>query len=248
MELVALRSDRRGLRATRLTRHVSSSRQGTTVRSVQRTWPIRHRSVVLWPVIRLLRDPTTRLKQRVGVVGVIALGACLLGGCGTRSSLNSGAGEPNDGAGLFQGVVTDVIDGDTIAVEFGAPFEVVESIRLLGIDTPEKPGGPRPPECGGTSATEYTQAALPAGTAVWVARDVETRDVYGRLLAWIVRSEDGTNINLAIVEAGHATALSIAPNHALRSEVSVAADRARSEKRGFWAECGGLPYPLSENE
>lgn len=146
------------------------------------------------------------------------------------------------------GTVTAVVDGDTITVEFAAPFDRTETVRLLGIDTPEKPGGPRPPECGGDSASAFTTAVLPVGTAVLLARDIETRDVYGRLLAWVIRAEDATNVNLAIIEAGHATALSIAPNNALRSEVSVAADRARSDKRGFWTECGGPPYPLGEGE
>lgn len=148
----------------------------------------------------------------------------------------------------LRGVVADVVDGDTVTVEFGAPFNVTETIRLLGIDTPEKPGGPRPPECGGEAASAFTRALLPIGTAVMLARDRETRDVYGRLLAWVLRVDDGTNVNLAIVEGGHATALSIAPNHALRSEVSLAADRARRNQRGFWNECHGLPYPLGPDQ
>lgn len=198
---------------------------------------------------RILRRDHTRRAPRWLLSGPavgFAVAMSVAGACSQTDGSGRAEGTQAQSGGGVIGVITDVIDGDTVAVELAEPFNVIETVRLLGIDTPEKPGGPRPPECGGSSASAFTNAAIPAGTTVLLARDRETRDVYGRLLAWVIRASDGANINLAVVEAGHATALSIAPNNALRSEVSGAADRARRNKRGFWSECGGLPYPLAE--
>ncbi len=131
--------------------------------------------------------------------------------------------------------MTAVVDGDTLIVDVDGRSE---TIRLLGIDTPEKTGGPRPAECFGDQATDHARALLPAGTDVLLTRDEETRDQYGRLLAYVHRS-DGLFINQHLVEAGFATTLFFSPNIAQRDAFSAAADLARREWRGFWQACGG---------
>jgi len=78
----------------------------------------------------------------------------------------------------------ETIDGDTIEVrrEDGA----VERVRLVGIDTPETGLGSPPLECYGPEASRFT-ADLLAGAdgAVYLEKDVEERDRYGRLLRWV---------------------------------------------------------------
>lgn len=143
---------------------------------------------------------------------------------------------PSTGATPFglAGTVTAVHDGDTIDVEVDGSTHVV---RLLGIDTPEKAGGPRPAECFGQEATEFAEGLLPLGTEVLLARDVETRDQFGRLLAWVHR-QDGVFVNLVLVETGHAEPLFFAPNDALEPLFTTAGNHARRDMLGFWTACG----------
>src|SRR3954449_8811553 len=77
--------------------------------------------------------------------------------------------------------VTRVVDGDTIHVAIGGHDE---TIRLIGINTPETVDPRSPVECFGQEAHEHTEQLLPKNTEVRLVRDVEARDRYGRLLAY----------------------------------------------------------------
>lgn len=155
------------------------------------------------------------------------------GGCGQPA--------PSETVELGPTIVVDVIDGDTIEVDFGSTTEVV---RLLGIDTPEKTGGTRPPECFGDEASAFTDKLIPVGTEVSLHLDIEARDQYGRLLAFVHRSSDDLFVNLTLVEHGYATAYVVAPNLAFSESFEHAGDVARKEQRGFWAACGGSDIAL----
>lgn len=140
-----------------------------------------------------------------------------------------------------RGRISSIVDGDTFEITVQSHTVVV---RLLGIDTPEKLGGPRPGECFGAEATDFAERLVPVGSQVWLSRDHETRDQYGRLLAWIHR-DDGVLVNLAMVESGHATALFFAPNDDLEPLFEQAAWAARRLDRGFWPACGAADVVLS---
>ena len=138
--------------------------------------------------------------------------------------------------GAGQATVTKVVDGDTIEVRVGGEEE---KVRLIGIDTPEThgPGGLR--ECFGAEATRRAEALLPAGTGVRLVRDVEPRDRYGRLLAYVYRTEDGLFVNLALAVEGYAATLTYPPNVAHAKELDAATRTARRADRGLWQRCGG---------
>jgi micrococcal nuclease len=135
--------------------------------------------------------------------------------------------------------VIDVADGDTIVVRVAGQRETV---RLIGIDTPETKDPDEPVQCFGPEATEATEALLPRGTPVRLERDAEPRDQYGRLLAYVYRS-DGLFVNLALAEQGFADVLSIAPNTAHAGDVRAAVDAARAGGRGLWGGCAGFGVP-----
>ena len=135
-----------------------------------------------------------------------------------------------------QAVVSQVIDGDTVVVDFGGSRE---NVRLIGIDTPEPRGGYQPAECFGDEASDFTRQLLPGGTAILVSRDVEPRDVYDRLLGYLYRAEDGLFVNLALVESGYADTLNIPPNDTFADTFAAASSRARAEQSGLWGACGG---------
>ncbi|MCU0312138.1 MAG: thermonuclease family protein [Acidimicrobiales bacterium] len=133
-------------------------------------------------------------------------------------------------------VVREVVDGDTIRVAVDGR---TESIRLIGVDTPETVHPTEPVGCYGPEASARTTELLPPGTPVDLERDREERDTYGRLLAYVLRRSDGLFVNLELVRGGFAEVLTIAPNTAHTRDFTAAAAEARREGRGLWAACSG---------
>lgn len=131
-------------------------------------------------------------------------------------------------------VVVDVVDGDTVEVRVDGR---VEAVRLLGIDTPETVDPHRPVGCFGPEASARTAELLPVGTAVSLERDVEGRDHFGRLLAYVFRAGDGTFVNEALVAEGYAEVLVIDPNRAYADRLRAAEAAARAAGAGLWGSC-----------
>ena len=113
-----------------------------------------------------------------------------------------------------------------------------EKVRLIGIDTPEsvKPG--TPVQCFAREASDQTKHLLPAGTPVRLERDVDGRDQYGRLLAYVFRRNDGLFVNLSLVRDGFTVVYTVPPNVAHVEEFTRAASDARQSNRGLWSRCG----------
>ena len=132
--------------------------------------------------------------------------------------------------------VKNVVDGDTIDVRLGSR---TETIRLLGIDTPETKHPTKPVECWGPEASAHTAELLPPGSDVWIERDAEARDRYGRLLAYVHRGDDDLFVNMELVAGGWAVPLSIEPNVAHQSSFAEAAMSAESADLGLWGRCHG---------
>src|SRR5207342_1065137 len=105
--------------------------------------------------------------------------------------------------------VVDVLDGDTIVVRRAGGRD--ETIRLLGIDTPETHHPTKPVGCYGPEASDYTTARL-TGKTVRLEDDVEPRDIYDRRLAYVYL--DGHRFNDELLQKGYARLLVIPPNGA----------------------------------
>ena len=127
--------------------------------------------------------------------------------------------------------VEAVVDGDTIAVDGG------ERVRLTGIDAPESVKPASPVECFGIEASRHLKSMLPRGTRVRLVGDVEQRDRFGRLLAYVYRASDGLFVNAAMVRDAYAQPLSIPPNVAHAEELAALARSARAAGRGLWSAC-----------
>jgi micrococcal nuclease len=129
--------------------------------------------------------------------------------------------------------VVRVVDGDTIRVRIG---DRIERVRYIGIDTPEsvKPG--TPVQCFAKRASA-ANSALVAGRRVRLVADVEHRDRYGRLLAYVYREPDGAFVNAQLVRDGFARTLTIPPNVAHAAELARLAAQARIAGRGLWSAC-----------
>jgi micrococcal nuclease len=160
---------------------------------------------------------------------------------------SAGAGDQSTALGVpldaVEAAIAQVIDGDTVIVDFEGTRE---NVRLIGIDTPEPHGGYRPPECFGDEASAHTRQLLPDGTAVLLTRDIEARDVYDRLLGYVYRASDGLFVNLELVESGHADTLSIAPNDTFAADFATAAARARAASTGLWGICGSADVLVAD--
>jgi micrococcal nuclease len=127
--------------------------------------------------------------------------------------------------------VVDVLDGDTIIVARG---DQRDTIRLLGIDTPETHHPTKPVQCYGPEASDYTTRRL-SGQLVRLEDDVETRDIYGRHLAYVYIH--GRRFDDELLEKGYARLLVIEPNHAhARTMLDEELD-AKRHRRGLWGEC-----------
>lgn len=155
----------------------------------------------------------------------------------------AGCAEAESSAPAAPGIATVVrtVDGDTIVVDLDGRRE---NVRLIGIDTPESVAHDRPVECFGPEAKARMAELLPEGTEVRLERDVEARDRYDRLLAYVIRPDDELFVNLALVAEGYAEANRYPPNLARQAELDAAEEQARSDHRGLWPVCGGTDVPI----
>lgn len=172
---------------------------------------------------------------------------------GTSSNSNSGAestaengdadAADGDAASAAIGIPTDafaatvnyVHDGDTLYLDDGG---TELKVRLIGLDTPELASQQNPDaeECYGVEARELLRDFLPEGTSVWASEDREPEDRYGRSLLYVYL-QDGTFVNLAMVELGAAEALKVGLNDRYWTELREAEDDAYAANLGMWGSC-----------
>jgi micrococcal nuclease len=153
-------------------------------------------------------------------------------GCGN----DGGSDEPS---GPISARVTHVVDGDTIDVELAGGDE--DTVRYIGIDTPETVKPDTPVQCGGPRAHEVNER-LVGGRTVTLRFDAERRDVYGRLLAYVYLPGAGPGgsplfVNAELVRRGLARTLTIPPNDSFASLFARLAARAGAAGRGLWGHC-----------
>ena len=141
--------------------------------------------------------------------------------------------------------VTRIVDGDTLKVFY---LEGEESIRLIGIDTPESRVNKKTKKDAkrsgqdietiiamGKRATEYVESLVKPGGLITIEFDVQERDRYKRLLGYVYLS-NGKMLNEEIVKAGYASVMTIPPNVKYKDRFLIAYQEARKDKRGLWGE------------
>ncbi len=165
------------------------------------------------------------------LVCLLVVIAAVLGG---RAVLGGG-----DASGPRQGRVVRVVDGDTLHVRIDGREETV---RLLGIDTPElhRPG--TPVECGARAAAREMQR-LAAGRRVTLVPDrtQDARDRYGRLLAYVeAQAPAGLDLGEAEVRHGWASVYVYGGRAFARvGRYRAAARKARAGRTGVQRACAG---------
>ena len=164
------------------------------------------------------------------------IAVALVAGLGDRLDVlgRLGVGPPAADAGAGQVVrVARVVDGDTIKVAGpGGP----QTVRYIGMDTPEtkKPGTPI--QCFGKRASHENER-LVKNERVRLVVGADPHDRYGRLLAYVFRVRDGMFVNERLLEGGFARTLTIAPNDRYASHFAAVQARARASRTGLWGAC-----------
>ena len=140
---------------------------------------------------------------------------------------------------IFYSVVK-VVDGDTLALNIDGQNQ---TLRLIGIDTPETVDPRKPVQCFGVEASNKAKEIL-TGQKVRIEKDSTQGelDKYDRLLAYVFL-EDGTNFNKMMVEQGYAYEYTYDLPYKYQAEFKLAEQTAREQGRGLWAKdtCNGEP-------
>lgn len=144
--------------------------------------------------------------------------------------------------------VSRVIDGDTVVLNINGKDE---TIRLIGINTPETKDPRKPVECFGYEASSKAKELL-ENKKVTLTPDStqDTRDKYGRLLGYI-HTEDGLFFNLEMIKQGYAYEYTYNTPYKYQEDFKQAQNEAQQAKRGLWASdtCNGeLTLKANETE
>lgn len=127
--------------------------------------------------------------------------------------------------------VTRVVDGDTFQVDFNG---TKEKVRLIGVDTPESVHPDVSKNVAeGKIASEYAKRKL-GNKEVGLEFDVQERDVYGRLLAYVWL--DGEMYNKHLLTTGYAKVATYPPNVRYVDDFTALQKTARENNVGLWGE------------
>jgi micrococcal nuclease len=158
------------------------------------------------------------------IVGVVLLLA-------TRGDDPGSPGGRESPAQRAEAEVVEVVDGDTARVTIAGREE---SVRYIGIDTPESVIPGERPECFGKEAALLNRE-LVEGEPVTLVFGRERRDRYDRLLAYVYIGE--RLVNAEIVRRGYARTLEIAPNTDFADRFARLQQAAANAGRGLWGAC-----------
>jgi micrococcal nuclease len=139
--------------------------------------------------------------------------------------------------------VLRVVDGDTLKIAYdGRP----ESIRLIGIDTPESRINKKARKDAarsdhdievittmGKEAARYVRTLVKEGAVISIEFDVQKRDKYRRLLGYAYLP-DGKMLNEEIIKAGYASVMTYPPNVKYQERFVKAYREAREGQRGLY--------------
>jgi micrococcal nuclease len=135
------------------------------------------------------------------------------------------------------GTVVAVVDGDSIHVRVEGR---IEKIRYIGVNTPEVRHPTKGEEPGGREAAAVNRR-LVEGKQVRLELDVQRRDQYGRLLAYVW--VDALMVNAELVRQGYAQVMTVPPNVRYQTLFVALQREARAARRGLLLG-GGLEGPL----
>jgi len=142
--------------------------------------------------------------------------------------------------------VVSVTDGDTLKINIDG---TTETLRLIGIDTPETVDPRKPVQCFGKEASNKAKELL-SGQKVRIEKDSTQgdRDKYGRLLAYVWR-DDGLFYNEYMIKQGYAHEYTYDMPYKYQSDFKSAQTYARENQLGLWSSstCNGDTTQASDS-
>lgn len=130
--------------------------------------------------------------------------------------------------------VARVIDGDTIKLEDG------QTVRYIGIDTPETKHPQKKLQCFGKEAKDKNKE-LVEGKMVRLEKDISETDRYWRLLRYVYvpteASPSGLFVNDFLVREGFASAATFPPDVKYSDYFIHLQQSAQMNKKGLWKSC-----------
>lgn len=132
---------------------------------------------------------------------------------------------PSPNPNITYAKVTNVVDGDTFKIESG------ETVRMIGIDTPETVHPSKPIQCYGKEASLKTEELI-EGKEIRLEKDISEKDKYGRLLRYVYVGD--IFVNEYLVKEGYAISSSYPPDIKYQDKFVEAQRLAQEENNGLW--------------
>ena len=172
----------------------------------------------------------TRFNVTVNAAGLVVLAACLWFFSACALDVTE--------APEFRALISRTIDGDTVVVEWvgGQPKDCSssETVRLIGVDTPETHNVPSP-EPFGPEASAYTKRYTGDPCLVVFDAVSDRRDKYGRLLAYIYLDDKVRSLNELLIFGGYGRYYGSFPfAKDLMAKFKAAEESAKKNKKGLW--------------
>jgi len=148
-----------------------------------------------------------KIKKKISrKIAFVALACFLLLLVGIVAAVNSKSSSSKSSSPRIErrGLVTQVIDGDTIVIDN-------KRVRLVGIDTPELHPTPEP---GAVEAKQFVEGLCLGKEVGLDVDDIRPKDKYGRTLAVVYIDVGGSwvNLNAELLHRGLAEVLYISPS------------------------------------
>lgn len=128
--------------------------------------------------------------------------------------------------------VTSITDGDTIKVNING---TIETLRIIGLDTPETVDPRKPVQCFGEEATNKAKELLSGKMVTLESDPTQTdRDIYGRLLRYVFL-QDGTDFGKYMIASGYAYEYTYKTPYKYQSAYKSAQANAKANNLGLWS-------------
>ena len=187
-----------------------------------------------------LSSPARQRKIFRLLVTIVGLLVAILAALDHKGAIKKGSGKDWEVFDQKTAHVTRVVDGDTLHIRLQDGTE--EKIRMLGIDAPEMHDDTtHQPAYWAQNATKYLHDRADGKDVILRLEPLETRDRYGRLLAYIYLS-DADCLNFDCIHDGQVFA-DRRFKHSYKPQYEQSENEARRAKRGIWADMNESRMP-----
>jgi micrococcal nuclease len=128
--------------------------------------------------------------------------------------------------------VSHITDGDTFIANING---IQQTIRIIGINTPESKKPNTPIQCYAKKAADYLASLIPPGTVIQLQVGRAPQDKYNRLLAYVWKGDQ--SISELLLINGYARALAIKPNIEYAAHYAALMQQAQHSRAGMWGIC-----------